>query len=161
MKIDSYQIQPNSCATKHSAWKTVAAIIAGFVTWIFVASILNFPLRAWWPHYHEAETAFSFTLGMKLARLALGSAASLCSGFVAAWIANGRRTAAMYLGILLLALFVPNHYLLWNKFPVWYHLTFLVSLLPLTLLGAIFWLRYNSAASRQASSVRTVESLNL
>ena len=26
--------------------------------------------------------------------------------------------------------------MIWNKFPVWYHLTFLLSLLPLTLLGA-------------------------
>ena len=137
MKTDLGQVQPNSRATKHSVWKTVAAIIAGFVTWILVASILNFPLRAWWPHYHEAETAFSFTLGMKLARLALGAAASLCSGYVAAWIANGDRRAAMYFGILLLALFIPNHYLLWDKFPVWYHLTFLVSLFPLTLLGAM------------------------
>jgi hypothetical protein len=137
MKTDLDQAQPNSRATTHSAWKTVAAIIAGLVTWILVASILNFPLRAWWPHYREAETAFSFTLGMKLARLALGAAASLCGGFVAAWIANGRRRAAMYLGILLLALFVPNHYLIWDKFPVWYHLTFLVSLFPLTLLGAM------------------------
>ena len=137
MKTDLDQAQPNSRATKHPVLKTVAAIIAGFVTWILVATILNFPLRAWWPHYHEAETAFSFTLGMKLARLALGAAASLCSGFVAAWIANGHRRAAMYLGILLLALFIPNHYLLWDKFPVWYHLTFLVSLFPLTLLGAM------------------------
>ncbi|MGC1323797.1 MAG: hypothetical protein WA849_16575 [Candidatus Udaeobacter sp.] len=136
MKIDLDQAKPNSRATKHSAWKTFAAILAGLVTWVLVASILNFPLRAWWPHYHEAETAFSFTLGMKLARLALGAAASLCGGFVAAWIANGQ-AAAVSLGFLLLALFIPNHYLLWNKFPVWYHLTFLVSLFPLTVLGAI------------------------
>jgi hypothetical protein len=74
---------------------------------------------------------------MKLVRLALGALASVCSGFVAAWIANGRRTAAIALGILLLVLFIPNHYLLWEKFPVWYHLTFLVSLFPLTLLGAM------------------------
>jgi len=137
MKTDSYQIQPDSRATKHSAWKTVAAVIAGLVTWILVATILNFPMRAWWPHYHEAETAFSFTLGMKLARLALGAAASLCGGYVAAWITNGDRRASMYLGVLLLALFIPNHYLLWDKFPIWYHLTFLISLLPLTLLGAM------------------------
>jgi len=117
--------------------KTVAAVIVGLVTWIVVATIVNFPLRAWWPHYHEAETAFNFTLGMKLVRLALGALASVCSGFVAAWITNGRRTAAIALGILLLALFIPNHYLLWEKFPVWYHLTFLVSLFPLTLLGAM------------------------
>ena len=137
MKTDLDQAQPNSRSSKHPVLKTVAAIIAGLVTWIIVASILNFPLRAWWPHYHEAETVFSFTLGMKLARLALGAAASLCAGFVAAWIVNGHKTAAMYLGILLLALFIPNHYLLWDKFPVWYHLTFLVSLFPLTLLGAV------------------------
>ena len=92
MKTDLGQVQPNSRATKHSVWKTVAAIITGFVTWILVASI---------------------------------------------WIANGDRRAAMYFGILLLALFIPNHYLLWDKFPVWYHLTFLVSLFPLTLLGAM------------------------
>jgi hypothetical protein len=137
MKTDLDQTQPNSCAKKQSSWKTVAAIIAGLATWVLVASILNLPLRAWWPNYHEAETAFSFTLGMKLARLALGAAASLCSGFVAAWIANGHRAAAMSLGILLLALFIPSHYLLWDKFPVWYHLTFLVSLFPLVLLGAM------------------------
>jgi hypothetical protein len=137
MKTDSDQAQPNSRSTKQSVWKTVVAIIAGLITWILVASVLNFPLRAWWPHYHEAETVFSFTLGMKLARLALGAAASLCSGYVAAWITNGDRRAAMYLGILLLALFIPDHYLLWDKFPVWYHLTFLLSLFPLTLLGAM------------------------
>lgn len=120
-----------------STVKTVAAVIAGLVTWILVATIINFPLRAWWPHYHEAETAFNFALGMKLVRLALGALASVCSGFVAAWIANGYRTAAIALGILSLVLFIPNHYLLWEKFPVWYHLTFLVSLFPLTLLGAM------------------------
>ena len=120
-----------------SPMKTVAAVIVGLVTWILVATLVNFPLRAWWPHYHEAETAFNFTLGMKLFRLALGALASVCSGFVAAWIANGHRTAAIALGILLLVLFIPNHYLLWEKFPVWYHLTFLVSLFPLTLLGAM------------------------
>jgi hypothetical protein len=72
-----------------SHMKTVAVVIVGLVTWIVVATIVNFPLRAWWPHYHEAETAFNFTLGMKLVRLALGALASVCSGFVAAWIANG------------------------------------------------------------------------
>ena len=117
--------------------KMVAAVIVGLVTWILVATIVNFPLRAWWPHYHEAETVFNFTFGMKLVRLALGALASLRSGFVAAWIANGRRPAAIALGILLLVLFIPNHYLLWEKFPVWYHLTFLASLFPLTLLGAM------------------------
>jgi hypothetical protein len=136
-----------------SPMKTVAAVIVGLVTWIVVATIVNFPLRAWWPHYHEAETAFNFTLGMKLVRLALGALASVCSGFVAAWIANGRRTAAIALGILLLALFIPNHYLLWEKFPVWYHLTFLVSLFPLTVLGAM--LKLPGGRGRRVTALRS------
>ncbi len=135
-----------------SHMKTVAVVIVGLVTWIVVATIVNFPLRAWWPHYHEAETAFNFTLGMKLVRLALGALASVCSGFVAAWIANGRRTAATALGILLLVLFIPNHYLLWEKFPVWYHLTFLVSLFSLPLLGAM--LKLSGGRRRRVTPLR-------
>jgi hypothetical protein len=135
-----------------STMKTVAAVIVGLVTWIVVATIVNFPLRAWWPHYHEAETAFNFTLGMELVRLALGALSSVCSGFVAARIANGRRTAATALGILLLVLFIPNHYLLWEKFPVWYHLTFLVSLFPLILLGAT--LKLPGGRGRRVTALR-------
>jgi hypothetical protein len=125
-----------SPSSSYASFKTVAAVIAALVTWIFVATVLNLALRASWPHYHEAETAFNFTFAMKLARLVLGCASSLGAGFVAAWISKGRMKGATLTGIVLLGLFVPNHYLLWNKFPIWYHLTFLVSLLPLTLLGA-------------------------
>ena len=125
-----------SPSSSYASFKTVGAVFAALVTWIFVATVLNLVLRASWPHYHEAETAFNFTFAMKLARLVLGCASSLCAGFVAAWISKGRMKGATLTGIVLLGLFVPNHYLLWDKFPVWYHLTFLVSLLPLTLLGA-------------------------
>ena len=42
---------------------------------------------------------------------------------------------------MLLAGFIPQHITLWEKFPVWYHLTFLLSLIPLTLLGGKLELR--------------------
>jgi hypothetical protein len=128
--------QLDAPSRSYAAFKTIGAAIAALLTWFFVATVLNLALRAWWPHYHEAETAFNFTFAMKLARLVLGCASSLGAGFVAAWISKGRMKGATLTGIVLLGLFVPNHYLLWNKFPIWYHLTFLVSLLPLTLLGA-------------------------
>ena len=128
--------QHDTPSSSYAIFKTIGAAIAALVTWFFVATVLNLALRASWPHYHEAETAFNFTLAMKLARLVLGAASSLGAGFVAAWIGKGRMRAATLTGIVLLGLFIPNHYLLWNKFPVWYHLTFLVSLLPLILLGA-------------------------
>jgi uncharacterized membrane protein YhdT len=35
-----------------------------------------------------------------------------------------------------LAAFLPVHVKLWNSFPAWYHLSFLVPLVPLVVIGA-------------------------
>ena len=129
-------VQTKTLSSSHAIFKTVGAVIAALVTWFFIATVVNLALRAWWPHYHKAETAFNFTFAMKLARLLLGAISSLGAGFVAAWIDNRRMRGAILTGIVLLGLFIPGHYRIWDKFPVWYHLTFLVSLFPLILLGA-------------------------
>ena len=128
--------QHKTLSGSHAIFKTAAAVITALVTWFFVATVVNLALRAWWPHYHAAEIAFNFAFAMKLARLLLGAISTLGAGFVAAWISKGRMSAATLTGIALLGLFIPGHYRIWDKFPVWYHLTFLVSLLPLNLLGA-------------------------
>ena len=128
--------QPDTPFNSRAIFKTAGAVVAALFTWFFVATVLNLALRAWWPHYHEAETAFNFTFAMKLTRLVLGAISTISAGFVAAWIGKGRMKSAVFTGIVLLGLFIPGHYRIWDKFPVWYHLTFLVSLLPLTLLGA-------------------------
>ena len=128
--------QHNTLSGSHAIFRTVVAVIAALVTWFFVATVINMALRALWPHYHEAEISFNFTFAMKFARLVLGAISTLGAGFVAAWIDKGRMSAATLTGVVLLCLFIPGHYMIWNKFPVWYHLTFLLSLLPLTLLGA-------------------------
>jgi hypothetical protein len=135
--ISLQNAESDAPSTRHPILKTVGAVIAALFTWFFVATVLNLALRAWWPHYHEAETAFNFTFAMKLTRLALGAISSLSAGFVAAWLGKGSMRAATFTGIVLLGLFIPGHYRIWDKFPIWYHLTFLVSLLPLTLLGAV------------------------
>ena len=134
--ISLQNTQHKTLSDGHAILKTVGAVIAALVTWFLVATVLNLALRARWPHYHEAETAFNFTIAMKLARLVLGAISTLSAGFVAAWIGKGRMGSATLTGIALLCLFIPGHYRIWDKFPVWYHLTFLVSLLPLILLGA-------------------------
>jgi hypothetical protein len=116
--------------------KTVAGIVAGLIVWLVVATIVNLGFRAFWPAYAQVESAMNFTLGMQLARLALGALSSLCAGFVAARITRGSGKAVTVLGIVLIVLFIPIHYRVWDKFPLWYHLTFLVSLYPLSVLGA-------------------------
>lgn len=116
--------------------KTVAGIVAGLIVWFVVATLVNLAFRVLWPGYAEVERAMNFTLAMLVARLLLGALSSLCAGFTVAWIAKGSGSAVKVVGVLLTAVFIPVHYGLWDKFPSWYHLAFLVSLFPLTLLGA-------------------------
>ena len=117
--------------------RTIGAIAAGIAIWVLVATIGNLVLRYSWPAYAAVEKAMSFTLGMLVARLVLGAVASLCAGFATAWLSRCKPITAWSLVILLLAVFIPVHYNLWQRFPVWYHLVFIVSLVLFTLLGAM------------------------
>jgi len=116
--------------------RVVAGIVAGLIVWIVVATAVNLSFRALWPGYSEAELATKFTHAMLFGRLLLGALSSLCAGFALASIAKGNARAVIVLGVLLTILFIPIHYKLWGNFPVAYHLTFLFSLVPMTLLGA-------------------------
>jgi Mn2+/Fe2+ NRAMP family transporter len=116
--------------------RSILALIAGFVLWLVVASLLNRGLRVAFAGYGVAEPTMSFTLGMKLARLIVGALASLAAGAATAMMTQSRTRVAWVLGAILLAGFIPMHIQIWAKFPVWYHLTFLLTLIPLVLLGA-------------------------
>jgi hypothetical protein len=77
-----------------------------------------------------------FTLGMQLARLTIAALTSLIAGAVAAWIAPASPRVPLLLGVTLLVGFIPVHVRLWSFFPFWYHLVFLVTLVPLVVLGS-------------------------
>jgi hypothetical protein len=112
-------------------WRTVLAIVAGFIAWICIGAVGFTLMRAVWPEYTRAEPEMAFTLPMQLARLTVGVACSVGGGWLAAVVAKGDSRPAWWLGVLLLVIFVPIHYSLWDRFPVWYHLTFLLTLTPI------------------------------
>jgi uncharacterized protein (DUF983 family) len=60
---------------------------------------------------------------------------SIVGGYVAAWVAGERVKVPLGAGILLLIVFVPYHLTIWNNFPIWYHLTFFISLPLLSVVG--------------------------
>jgi len=93
-----------------------------------------------------------FTLGMEIARLVMAAVTSLAAGAATGAIAPASRLAPWIVGLVLVALFVPAHVHLWDRFPLWYHLTFLLPLAPLVALGA-------QLASRMAhpATTRTAE----
>jgi hypothetical protein len=112
--------------------RLIGGVIAGGIAWTVLATILNLALRHGWADYAAVEKAMAFTVPMMAARLAMGAVCSLTAGFVAAGI---DKRAPLIAGTILLLLFIPVHYALWAKFPIWYHLTFLISLPLLSLAG--------------------------
>src|ERR1700741_427624 len=112
-------------------WRLIGAIVVGVIAWFAMVTAINFGLRFGWAEYASVEKAMPFTLPMMIARLAMSVVASLVSGWIAAAVARGNRSfggAAFLSGLALMGLFVPVHYWVWSKFPVWYHVTFLLSL---------------------------------
>jgi hypothetical protein len=128
-------------------WRTIGSIICGLVAWALVATILNFGLRAALPDYHAAEATLQFTPMMKAGRLIEAGLASLAAGAIVRAVAPASRWAAWVAGVVVLAMFLPVHVQLWSKFPVWYHLTFLLSIVPLFVLGAVFWSKRRKASA--------------
>lgn len=116
--------------------RSILALVAGLALWALVATLLNRGLRAGLPGYALAEPTLTFTLGMKVARLILAALASLAAGATTGRIAPSRRGLPWLLGAIILTAFIPAHVQLWARFPVWYHLVFLGTLVPLVALGA-------------------------
>lgn len=74
-----------------------------------------------------------------LGAIVLSVVASLGSGALCALIARrSSRGPGLVLGLALLATGIAVQASVWKLEPIWYHLTFLVLLVPLTLLGASF-----------------------
>ena len=124
--------------------RSILAFVAALVSWVLVASLINRGLRYGMDGYAAAEPAMAFTLGMMFARLAMGAVSSLFAGAVMRWIAPSAKRTPWVFGLLLLAAFIPTHIYLWASFPVWYHLTFLLTIVPLVMLGWSFGVRGRS-----------------
>jgi hypothetical protein len=122
----------------------ILGVVAGLLGFIAVVAVAGIIMRAAWPEYARVADAMTFTLPMMIARLSIGALATIAAGLVTASIARRSMFVRLAPGVLLLVAFIPQHIMLWEKFPVWYHLTFLLSLVPLAYLGG--------AVNREATS---------
>ncbi|HTE39825.1 MAG TPA: hypothetical protein VK629_03295 [Steroidobacteraceae bacterium] len=114
--------------------RTILGVVGGLIAWMAIGFIGGLIIRATWPEYVAVADNLDFTLSMKIVRLVLGAIATLGAGWVTVLIARSTM-AALTPGIILLVAFIPQHIMLWDKFPLWYHLTFLLTLVPLSYLG--------------------------
>jgi len=121
--------------------RSILACLAGLLTWAVVVTVINRVLRLSLSNYTAAEHTLHFTLGMKWARLLMAILTSLVAGAVTRRISPSSRWAPLIVGSVVLAMFVPAHIALWSKFPAWYHLTFLLTIIPAVLVGALLTTR--------------------
>jgi hypothetical protein len=120
--------------------REIGGVVGGIITWFLIANVGNGILNLGWPGYSEAEVAKTFTLGMLVVRLLLGAISSFCAGFVSSWVTNRSMLAIKSLAGVLVVIFLPV-ITLFERFPPWYHVVFLASLVVVTLLGGLLYPR--------------------
>ncbi len=110
-------------------------VTVGFVVWSILWVGVDAILRAVWTNYDESIKAMTFSSSMLIVPLVLSAVVSIISGFVAALISRENSKSSLILGILLLIVGIFVQMSVWDKIPLWYHLTFLILLIPMTILG--------------------------
>ncbi|HLM60125.1 MAG TPA: hypothetical protein VK308_04925 [Pyrinomonadaceae bacterium] len=126
--------------------RIILGVIAGFIVWSIVwvgmDSLLAVLSPGWFgKNFTEFQNAVShnepFTppVSVSVYLIFQSILCSLIAGFTAAAIAKESRKTTPVLGILLLltGIFVEAAH--WNYFPIWYHVLFLLFLIPATVLG--------------------------
>jgi hypothetical protein len=120
----------------NSIIRAIAALAGGVLAWKAVAELATLLGRLVWPAYAAVETQRVFTLDMYLSRLTVGALATIIFGAVVGWIARGERRTINLIIAAWLIYSVIDHYIVWDEFPVWYHILYLAYITPLALLGA-------------------------
>lgn len=128
--------------------RIILGIIVGFFVWsiLWVGSDAIFGvISADWGKKSEdfqkaAENGLPYTIenSVLIILLIKSFIVSIISGFVTALIARENFKSTLGLGILLLVfgIFIQAAY--WNYMPLWYHIPFLLMLVPMTILGGKF-----------------------
>lgn len=116
--------------------RKIFGIVVGFLVWTLIFVAGEPLLRMLVPDMVVPENATYFNSPSVLFfYLARSMVASLFAGFTAAVISKKDTKTVWLLGtiLLLVGLFVQIG--AWNMLPAWYHITFLIFLIPMTLLG--------------------------
>ncbi|MEP6946946.1 MAG: hypothetical protein ABJA02_13575 [Acidobacteriota bacterium] len=120
-------------------------VIAGYVAWtiLWVGSdqVLIQTVGWYGDHQHAFERAmfnkeaFEPSMTVLAFHIIRSVIVSFISGFVAALVANETRRTALILGVLLLISGIAVEVMAWHYLPIWYHLIFLLLLIPVTIAG--------------------------
>ena len=126
--------------------RIILGVIAGFIGWSILWGGADEVIRMLSPGWYGAHqlafekaafnnTTFEASPAILILHLVRSVIASLMSGFLAAFVAKENRRTTLILGVLLLIVGVAVQASVWSLLPVWYHLAFLLLLIPATVAG--------------------------
>ncbi|HEX2640359.1 MAG TPA: hypothetical protein VHL50_07300 [Pyrinomonadaceae bacterium] len=126
--------------------RIILGVIAGFVTWSVIWVGSDQVLMSIWPDWYGAhqlafqdammdKTPFEPDRAILVMHLFRSVIVSIMSGFIAAVVSGENKKAPLWLGIVLLLFGIMVQAMAWSYIPIWYHLFFLVLLIPMSILG--------------------------
>jgi hypothetical protein len=126
--------------------RIILGVIVGFIVWSIVwvggEATLAALSPAWYGKYSvELEKAFvngtSLDVDPTIAvvNLVRSFLTSLIAGYMAALVAGEFKRTTLILGVILLAVGIAVEYMFWRLAPPWYHVIFVLALIPMTMLG--------------------------
>ncbi len=128
--------------------RMILAVVAGFIAWSILWVGTDMMLTALSPDWygeHQTGLAAAMTNTVPFAVdstiLMIGIIRSiiisLLAGFLTAYIAGENIRPTLLLGLLLLIVGILVQAMQWNYIPLWYHVIFLVLLVPMTVFGGM------------------------
>ncbi len=128
--------------------RIIFGVIFGFIVWSIVwvgSETLLASLSPDWLGKHSLDAQTALTSGTPLAsandagiaviNLLRSFVTSFIGGYMAALVAGEYKRSTMALGIILLIVGVMVEYMFWNLAPAWYHIIFVIGLIPMTIFG--------------------------
>ncbi len=116
--------------------RSILAVFAGAVLWALLWASTNAGLMAAFPEIIQPDEYVGH-LGMLLTFLGVSFIYSVAAGYITALVAKSKAIQhGLALGILQLSLGIFIEVSYWELLPVWYHLVFLVLLIPGNVTGA-------------------------
>ncbi len=125
--------------------RIILGVIVGFIIWSIVWVGGEQALASLWTdfgnHSREAEKAVTNGTALEpnaifaVVNLLRSFLTSMIAGYMTALVAGEFKRSTMVLGLILLAVGVAVEYMFWNVAPAWYHILFVIFLIPMTILG--------------------------
>lgn len=119
--------------------RSIIAVIAGSVVWMVTALGMDALLMTFMPSWFGANGKTE-SVPLLLFMMSYSLLFSVLGGFVTAFIARRNEVRhALVLGVLQLAMGIMATVKFYDTAPLWFHVTFLLLLVPANILGG--WLR--------------------